>query len=182
MDFEGFILTDSTLLCRYNGLTYSLGIFVADTSALRNRGLMLAFSTSPNILTMWLGGPTASAILNGPGFRWGFALFSIITPVVTMPLFGLLVWNLRKAKSRGLIPERQFNVRTTIESIKHHFVEFDGVGLILASTGLALFLLPFSIYSYQTAGWRSPLVLSMLFIGVLLLACFVVVSQPSRPL
>lgn len=34
-----------------NGLQYSLGAFVADTSSLRNRGLMQAFVDSPNLIT-----------------------------------------------------------------------------------------------------------------------------------
>lgn len=34
------------------GLQYSLSVFVADTSSLKNRGLMQAFAYSPNMITV----------------------------------------------------------------------------------------------------------------------------------
>ena len=36
-----------------NGLQYSLSVFVADTSSLRNRGLMQAVVSSPTMITGW---------------------------------------------------------------------------------------------------------------------------------
>ncbi|KAJ9145005.1 Siderophore iron transporter mirB [Pleurostoma richardsiae] len=44
-----------------NALLYSVNILVADTTALRNRGLMTALTSSPNIITIWLGGPISEA-------------------------------------------------------------------------------------------------------------------------
>lgn len=38
----------------YNGLGFCLGIFIADTSSLRNRGLMFAYANSPYISTFYL--------------------------------------------------------------------------------------------------------------------------------
>ena len=52
-----------------NGIQYTLSVFVADTSSLRNRGLMQAFASSPNLITIWLAGPISSGYLNGPGWR-----------------------------------------------------------------------------------------------------------------
>jgi MFS family permease len=45
------------------GLLYKLGVFVADTSSLRNRGLMVAFSISQDMVTCWLGGPVANVFV-----------------------------------------------------------------------------------------------------------------------
>lgn len=90
-----------------NGLQYSLSVFVADTSSLRNRGLIQAFASSPNLITCWLAGPISSAYLNGPGWRWCFGTFTIIIPAITLPLFGLLVYNYYKAKKQGLVPKRK---------------------------------------------------------------------------
>ncbi|KAK5693150.1 MFS siderochrome iron transporter 1 [Elasticomyces elasticus] len=155
----------------YNGVDYSLSIVVADTSSLRNRGLMFAYISSPYIITTWIGGPIAESFLNGPGFRWGFGTFAIVTPVVCLPMFAFFLWKLRQAKAAGLLPVRESN-RTILQSIKYYAIEFDVFGLLLIMSGLALFLLPFSLYSYQAKGWQSPLVICMIVFGVLLLIAF----------
>jgi hypothetical protein len=81
------------------------------------------------------------------------------------------MWNYRKAERAGLIPKRESN-RTTFESLKYYVIEFDVVGLFLIAGGLALFLLPFSLFSYQANGWKSALVISMIVIGGLMLIAF----------
>jgi hypothetical protein len=81
------------------------------------------------------------------------------------------MFNLRKAKKAGLLPKKESN-RTTFGSIKFHLIEFDVVGLLLLCGGLALFLLPFSLYSFQPGGWKSPLVISMITAGGLLIILF----------
>ncbi|KAK5988672.1 MFS siderochrome iron transporter 1 [Cladobotryum mycophilum] len=155
----------------YNGLGYSLSVFLADTTSLKNRGLIFAYSSSPYIITTWISGPISEAFLNGPGFRWGFGVFSIITPIVTLPLFFLFMHYNKKAKAMGVIPERKQG-RTPTESFIYYFREFDVIGLLLISGGLALFLLPFNIYSYQKEGWKSPMIIGFLVAGVVLLILF----------
>ncbi|KAL6852204.1 MFS general substrate transporter [Trichoderma novae-zelandiae] len=155
----------------YNGLDYSLSVFLADTTSLRNRGLIFAYSSSPYIITTWISGPISNAFLNGPGFRWGFGTFAIITPVITLPLFFLFMHYNRKAKQLGVIPRRESKGSWT-DSLHHYAREFDVVGLLLISGGLAMFLLPFNIYSYQEAGWKSPLILGLLVGGIVALIVF----------
>ncbi|KIX07421.1 uncharacterized protein Z518_02074 [Rhinocladiella mackenziei CBS 650.93] len=155
----------------YNGSTYALSIFVADTSHLKNRGLMFAFASSPYIATTWIGGPAAESFVNGAGFRWGFGTFAIVSPVIALPLFFQFVYNYRKAKKAGLMPARESD-RTMLQSIKYYAIEFDLMGLLLISGGLALFLLPFSLYSYQSDGWRSPMIICMIVFGGFLLIAF----------
>ncbi|KAI1941920.1 MFS siderochrome iron transporter 1 [Ophidiomyces ophidiicola] len=164
----------------YNGISYSMSIFIADTSALKNRGLMFAFAASPYIITTWTSGPVATAFLNGAGFRWGFGVFAIITPVITFPLFGLFMYNYNKAKKAGLVPKRESN-RTKLESLKYYFIEFDVVGLILITGGLALFLLPFSLYSYQPDGWKSPMIIGLIIVGCVLLVSFALYERYWAP-
>ncbi|KAI8287519.1 MFS siderochrome iron transporter 1 [Colletotrichum sp. SAR11_240] len=164
-----------------NALLYSISIFVADTSSLRNRGLMLAFTSSPNLITTWLSGPISQAYLIGPGWRWAFGTFSIVVPLFTLPLFGLFAYNLTKAKRLGVISKRT-SQRTKLESLSYYCQEFDAVGLFLMSAGLALFLLPFNIYSMQEEGWRSPLIVCLLVFGVVLLIAFVIWEKAFAPI
>jgi len=164
----------------YNGLDYSMSIFVADTSSLKNRGFMFAFTSSPYIITTWIGGPLATRFYNGAGFRWGFGAFAIITPIVCTPLFVLFLYNYRKARNLGLMPNHHTD-RTTLQSLKHYAIEFDLVGLILICGGFALFLLPFSLYSYQPDGWKSPMIICMIVSGGLLLIAFALYERYIAP-
>jgi MFS family permease len=161
-------------------MSYTLQIFIADTSSLKNRGLMFAFSQSPYIITVWIGGPLATAFLNGPGFRLGFATFAIITPIITSPLLFQFAWNFRKAKAAGLLPPRDSG-RTPLQSIWHYIIEFDIVGILILATGLALFLLPFSLYSFQTEQWRAPLIIAFIVVGGVLIVAFALYERYVAP-
>ncbi|MCJ1294906.1 hypothetical protein MMC34_006465 [Xylographa carneopallida] len=164
-----------------NALLYSITIFVADTSSLRNRGLMLAFASSPNLITTWLSGPISQAYLGGWGWRWAFGTFSIVVPVVTLPLFGLFVHNFNKAKKQGVVSQQERH-GTAWQSFIHYCREFDAVGLFLLSAGLALFLLPFNIYSMQEQGWRAPLIICLLVLGVFLITVFILWERFFAPI
>ncbi|KAI1760475.1 MFS general substrate transporter [Hypoxylon sp. FL1150] len=164
----------------YNGLSYTLSVFIADTSALKNRGLMLAFISSPYILTVWITSPMANSLLGGIGWRWGFGIFSIITPIMCLPLFFLFTYNHQKAKKQGLLVHEPSG-RTPWQSIVYYFWQFDVVCLILVSGGFALFLLPFNIYSYQYYGWKDRLTIALIITGGVLLILAVVWEKWYAP-
>ncbi|KAK5661593.1 hypothetical protein OQA88_9692 [Cercophora sp. LCS_1] len=164
----------------FNGISYTISIFIADTTHLKNRGLMLAFASSPYIITVWIGGPLATAFLDGPGWRWAYGAFAIITPAICSPLLYLFFKNYRKAAKLGILPKREHN-RSAWENVKYYFVEFDVVGIFLIIAGLALFLLPFNIYSRQPQQWRSPLIIAFFIVGGLLTIGFVVWERWFAP-
>lgn len=154
-----------------NGIGYSLSVFVADTTSLRHRGLIQSVCGSPTIITAWLGGPISTAFLKGASWRWAFGMESILVPAVTLPLFGLFMYHYRKAKKEGLVPHRASG-RTFFESVAYYGREFDIVGLITLSAGVAFFLLPFNLYTMQAKGWDSALIICFLVFGILLLIAF----------
>ncbi|KAK9422940.1 hypothetical protein SUNI508_04607 [Seiridium unicorne] len=158
------------------GVSYCLTIFVADTSALKNRALMLSFATSPYIVTTWIGGPMSDAFIAGPGWRWGFGVFAIIVPVVVVPLILVFMWNQHKAKKLGLVPPPREKT-----SLKQFVIQFDLLGVFLLAAGMALFLLPMNIYSYQADGWRSPMIIAMIVVGGLLVIAFVLYEKFWAP-
>lgn len=151
-------------------VSYCVTIFVADTSTLRSRGLMLAFATSPYIVTTWIGGPISDSVLAGPGWRWGFGIWAIVTPVVVVPLILLFLMNERRAKRAGLLdrPKKGFSLK----AIADYLIEVDLPGILILAGGMALFLLPMSLYSYQEKGWGSPMIISMLVVGFAMLVAF----------
>ncbi|KAI1859541.1 uncharacterized protein JN550_012059 [Neoarthrinium moseri] len=162
------------------GVSYCLTVFVADTSALKNRALMLSFATSPYIVTTWIGGPMADAFMAGPGWRWGFGVFAIIVPAVVIPFIVLFMWNQRKAKKMGLVPETA-KKSLKIKDIKRLAIEFDLLGVLILAAGMALFLLPMNIYSYQSLGWKSPMIISMTVVGGLLIIAFALYERFWAP-
>jgi MFS family permease len=164
-----------------NGIGYSLSVFVADTSSLRHRGLMQAFVNSPNLITCWLAGPISTAFLNGPGWRWAFGMFTILVPVVTLPLSGLFMWQFVKAKKLGLIPKHDSG-RTPLQSIIHYSREFDAIGLLLISAGVAFFLLPFNIYTIEAKGWGSSLIICFLVFGIVVIIAFALWEKIFAPI
>lgn len=58
----------------YLGIDFSLTVFIADTSKLKNRGFFIAYASSPFLITTWVIGYAVDSIIspNGIGFRWAF--------------------------------------------------------------------------------------------------------------
>ncbi|CAG2016316.1 unnamed protein product [Fusarium graminearum] len=154
-----------------NGVGYSLSVFIADTTSLRNRGLIQSICASPNIITAWIGGPIATAFLKGAGWRWAFGMESILVPFVTIPLFSLFMVHYQRAKSQGLMPNRESN-GSFLDATRYYIREFDLVGLLSLSAGVALFLLPFNLYTMQAKGFGSPMIICFFVFGILLLIFF----------
>ena len=133
---------------------------------------MLAFATSPYIVTTWIGGPMATKVLAGPGWRWGFGMWAIITPVVVLPLVILFGWEQYRAKKEGVVLPKD-STKSAFATVKDFVIDVDLFGLLLLAGGMALFLLPFALWQYQDDGWRSALVISMIIVGGFLVIAFV---------
>ncbi|KAL2821779.1 hypothetical protein BDW59DRAFT_164118 [Aspergillus cavernicola] len=165
----------------YTGLDFTMTIFIADTSKLKNRAFWIAFVASPYIATVWAYGPASQSTLNTIGFRWGFGVWAVVIPIVSSPLFFLFYYNQRKAEKMGLIPERESN-RTLSQSIIHYVKEFDLIGIFIFALGLALFLLAFNLYTKQANEWRSPLIICFLIFGGLLIIGFIFYEKYLAPI
>lgn len=163
-----------------HGLMYCLGVFIADTSSLRNRGLMWAFTYSPNLITSFMAGPISESFFKGLGWRWFFGSFAIMLPLVNLPLFILFIYTSRKAKQMGLKIREKVD-RTKWQSVKHYVREFDAPGLLLLTVGLAFILLPINIYRLQPDGWGSPLIITMIVLGVVAIIAFVIWEKYLTP-
>ncbi|KAK4234180.1 siderophore iron transporter mirB [Achaetomium macrosporum] len=163
------------------GVSYCLTVFIADTSSLKNRGLMLSFATSPYIATTWAGGPLADAFLSGPGWRWGFGVFAILNFAVTFPLVALFFWDQHRAKKLGVITSKREHYALSAASLKKFAIDFDLLGVFLLAAGMAMFLTPLSIWSYQAEQWRSPLIICLIIFGGLLIVMFALYESFFAP-
>ncbi|KAF2108447.1 siderophore iron transporter-like protein [Lophiotrema nucula] len=157
----------------YNSIDFSLTVFIADTSKLKNRGFFIGYASSPWLITTWVYGFAVDSMVKpgGMGFRWGFGIFSIIMPIVCAPLIVMFFLNEAKARKQGLI-EANPSRGTFGQTAYYYAREFDVIGLLILALGLALFLLSFNIYSYQADQWKSPLIICFIIFGALLIIAF----------
>ncbi|KAF2404839.1 putative MFS siderophore transporter [Trichodelitschia bisporula] len=163
-----------------DGMIYSCDVVTADVSSLRNRGLAFAFTASPYIITAFAGPKVAESYYEKISWRWAYGTFSIILPLVAVPLFTILWWNTRKAKKNGLLG-RTPSGRTTLQSIWHYLIEFDALGVFFFAAGFVLFLLPFSIAESAASKWRSAHIIAMLVIGFVCLILFALIERFISP-
>ncbi|GME45200.1 Siderophore iron transporter [Neofusicoccum parvum] len=165
------------------GVSYVLTIFVADTSTLKSRALMLSFATTPYIFTTWAAGPITDSVLgtNGMGWRWGIGMWAIVAPFVIGPLVFLFLWNQHKAEKMGLLEPQGKISHITAKSVWKFCIDVDLLGIFILGAGMALFLLPFSLYSYQADGWRSPMIIAMIVVGAVLVGVFVLWERYWAP-
>jgi MFS family permease len=120
----------------FNGMAYVLD----DTSSLKNRALVFAFSNTPYIVTTFIGPRAAQSFLRTSGWPWGFGTFAIITPFIALPIIVILWRNQRKAIKEGLLV-KQKSGRTLAQNINYYFWEFDSRSPHLRRTTVVLTLL-----------------------------------------
>ncbi|CZR55882.1 probable siderophore iron transporter mirB [Phialocephala subalpina] len=155
----------------FGGLTYSIDVITADVSRLKNRGLAYAFTSSPYMITAFAGAKASEDFYYNISWRWGFGTFAIILPFVAAPLFVILKLQLHKADNRGLLIREQGG-RTRLQSIWHYTQESDAIGVVLFSSGLTVFLLPFTLADTAPQGWGTGYIIAMIVVGFVVLALF----------
>ncbi|CAG8102527.1 unnamed protein product [Penicillium olsonii] len=166
----------------FSMIDFSMTIFIADTTALKNRAFWIAYAASPYLITPWIYGYAADEILapGGIGYRWGFGVFAIIMPIVSAPLWGLWYYIQKKAEKMDLT-EKKPSGRSFFQSVVFYCIEFDVIGLLIIATGFSLFLLSFNLYSYQSGQWASPMIICFVVFGVVLIASFVIWEKYFAP-
>lgn len=154
-----------------NGIGYVLKIFLADTTTLKNRMILFGFSSTPYISNTFAGPAAGQAFLEGSTWRWGYGAFTIIIPVMCVPVITIFAVQLRRAREQGIYAPEKTN-RNLWQSVKFWVIELDVGGMLLAVAGFSLLLLPFSLAGYQEHVWREPKIIAMIVLGGLLLIAF----------
>ncbi|KAL6710301.1 hypothetical protein ACN47E_009247 [Coniothyrium glycines] len=157
----------------YLCIEFFVTVFIADTSKLKNRALFIGYASSPWLIEIWIYGYAVESVIapGGIGFRWFFGIVAILAPIVCAPLIIIFFIFQRKARNQGLISERP-NRGTPLQTLIYYFREFDVIGILILTTGFALFLLAFNLYSYQANEWKSPLIICFIIFGALLIIAF----------
>ena len=145
------------------GLQILVQIFIADTSDLLNRALIVTLPDVPFLVNVWLGPPLADALLRNLSWRWGYGIWAIVLPVAFCPLALILYVNQRKAARKGLLPPSPFQGQGRWQVTKNVWYELDAFGLLLICFGFSLILIPLTIG--KRTSWSDPNLIAMLAIG-----------------
>ncbi|KAJ6788010.1 hypothetical protein PWT90_01122 [Aphanocladium album] len=165
----------------FNGLVYSWDVLAADVTNLRNRGLAFAFTSSPAVISAFAGPNIASQFIKNVNWRWGYGMWAIVVPVFALPIYMLLAWNLRKAKQQGIISEKQTTRKLNAQTVWWFIIEFDLLGVFLFSSGLVVFLLPFTLARTAPHGWSSGYIIAMIVVGFVVLVAFALYESFVAP-
>ncbi|KAI1265655.1 MFS general substrate transporter [Xylariaceae sp. FL1019] len=156
-----------------SGVSYILDIIIADTSSLKNRTLAFAFSSTPNLLTAFIG-PVIAGIFNEHNrWRWAFAVSAIFLVVLSIPLFCILILHMRKARRLGLLRKSRRSSPWSLEKLQQYFLEFDVIGMATISAGMTLILVPLSLTNKSTANTNLNAYTATISLGVAFLVLFV---------
>ncbi|EPS40396.1 hypothetical protein H072_5795 [Dactylellina haptotyla CBS 200.50] len=155
----------------YTGAGYIMGVFVADTTTLRSRGLVYAYTSSPYLLTTFLSPKLAQAWLDHVTWQWGFGAFCIILPFVLGPFAAILFIKQNEATKTGLL-KKSDSRRALVESLHYYAIEFDVIGMLILMTGCVLFLLPFNLVGSLSQSWQRSDIIAMIVVGLFLLIFF----------
>ncbi|KAI0545642.1 MFS general substrate transporter [Xylaria curta] len=155
-----------------SGFSYILEVIVADTSSLKNRSLAVAFSSTPYLVTTFIGPVIASSFTENGRWRWAFAVSSMCLILLSIPLFCILILNMRKAKMLGLLSKSSKPEPWTKGKIYRYLVDYDAMGMLLLSAGMTLILVPFSLTSESTKSTSLNAYTVTLFLGFAFVIAF----------
>lgn len=150
-------------------VNFVLDVFIADITTLRNRMILFTLNSTPFIITTFAGGPIAELFYTKSHFRWAFGAFCFILIGFSLPVIFIMWKYQRKAEKLGFIREK--SGRTTAQSLKHYFVQFDVIGMVLICAGFTMLTLPFSLVTLA-GGWQSPTIICLIVFGFVLLVGF----------
>jgi hypothetical protein len=86
----------------------------------------------------------------------------------------------RKARQAGYA-EKQRSGRSTLQSLAWYFIQFDIFGILLLMFAFCLFMLPFTLQVYAPNGWKTPYIIAMIVLGILLFPTFVLYERFLAP-
>ncbi|CAK7275400.1 hypothetical protein SEPCBS57363_006659 [Sporothrix epigloea] len=156
----------------YTGMYFILNVFVADTSGLYNRAILIGITGTPTYLTALAGPPIVQMFIDNMTWRWAYGAFAIIVPLTCLPLAYILKMYQKKAEEQGIYAPRAKTDRNLRQNLVHFGIEFDVIGALLLSASFLFMFLPFTLKSNTVTMYASARFIVPLVVGVLLFPCF----------
>ncbi|KAH7130480.1 siderophore iron transporter-like protein mirB [Dendryphion nanum] len=153
------------------GVIYVISVMCADMTTLKNRMIIFTINGTPRIAATFAGPRIAELFYTNLNFRWAFGAFAIILTGCSIPAMSLMIFMYRKARKAGLAKKKRSG-RNFFQSFIHYSIQFDVIGIILVMFAFCLFLLPFSLVIHAPNGWKTPYIIAMIVVGILLFPAF----------
>lgn len=157
-------------------------VFIADTTKLINRGIWASLIEAICVIpVLYIGTIIGESMLNNSTWRWGYGMWALIVPVMSIPLVFILFHHQRRSKAKlgsasrtigvlGGVPASASLMRKLVHVV---WIELDVLGVLLLIAGLSLTLIPLSITgAYNTYKWGDSSTIAMIVVGVVLLVAF----------
>jgi hypothetical protein len=112
-------------------------------------------------------------------------------PVVIFPAIGVLLWLDRRAQKHKKLALAASKLKQDVTPIAKKkwvnivwaaLIEIDVLGLLFLGFGFSLLLLPFSLASGASNGWKNPSLIAMMIVGGLLLIAYGVYEVYYAPI
>lgn len=147
------------------GIQFMEQVFAADTSNLNNRTFFLCLPNFAYLFAPWIAAPITNGIIKHSTYRWGYGMWCIIMPVVSIPVCIILFRLKLRARSMGL------EYGKAVRNFKSTVRQFDLVGLILFTGGLCLLFLGVTLATTPKS-WGQAHILVLIILGPILLVLF----------
>lgn len=150
-------------------------IIVSDLTSTRSRLFFSYTPIAPALITTWVSGNVANAVLAVTDWHWGIGMWCIIYPVCALPLI-ISLWTVtRRVKKQGALentstPLKALGVRDLSVGL---FWALDIVGIILLVAILALFLAPLTIAGGAQDKWKSAHIIAPLVVSGFCVPAFI---------
>jgi len=130
-----------------------------------------------------VSGNFAETIIDGPGWRWGYGIFTIVVPVLITPVIAILAIVQRRARRAGALQGVVAPWKVSRPSVvaRDLFWSIDVIGLALLTAGFTLLLVPITIYVEVDDGWRSGRIIAPFVLGAVVLVGFFVYEAMFAP-
>ncbi|CAK7244839.1 MAG: hypothetical protein STHCBS139747_006387 [Sporothrix thermara] len=163
------------------GVSLTIDVVLADLVSARWRPTVAALLTAHFIINFGVSSKITGALVPN-NWRWGVGMFTIINPVVTLPVVVVLArqqWRTYKAGLLAPYPYRGMSVGRALLTFAR---EIDALGLFCISAGFLFVLLPLTIASAAPHGWQTGYIIAMFVLGGVFLVLFPVVELYVSPL
>uniref|UniRef100_V5GMA8 Major facilitator super n=2 Tax=Kalmanozyma brasiliensis (strain GHG001) TaxID=1365824 RepID=V5GMA8_KALBG len=153
------------------GIQVLQSIIIADTTTAKWRGLVIGIVNLPFLINFAVAGPMVDLVMRHGGWRFGFAIWTVVVPLAATPLLLTLLVGQRRARRAGLATRSTLTDKPWRQAVRQLATELDLLGLLLFTGGWLLILLPLTLAGH---GERHATVPTTAFIlgGVGLLAVF----------
>lgn len=150
-------------------------IIVSDITSTRSRLFFSYTPIAPALITTWVSGNIADAVLSVTDWHWGIGMWCIIYPVCALPLITSLWAVTRRIKKQGSMKDYSTPLQTLgiKDFIIGLFWMLDVIGIILLVAIFALFLAPLTIAGGTQSQWKSAHIIAPLVVSVLCIPVFI---------